>query len=557
MLVFPKPLTLLQFLIPTIGTGILFSGILFYGYMAARYRSKLYISMAFLAVVAFGFVGSEMMILSIGSFLHNWKVAIHFQQTEQLSGTFFIFALPLFVGQIVTFGKGWHRVNTWVIAAGAVYALVCVAAVFINADLFISSTVHTPTWLQSEADYGRGQEGILYFGRDLILAVVVLYTLVSVIVGLVRNGRSGYLLFTVAGLVIAILTAASDVSFVYTGVNFDFFPYVNFSRFSLGLTLFIILLLSGLTRHFIDVAKEIDKAHRLVTVSEGKYRVLVEGTNDLVFTLDEDLKFLSANRAALHEFSVPENNLKGIFFPDLIHYDKGSGELERGAVAEKISQLKRTGRPVMFKGSFVGGAHHEPKEFQTRMEYISLDDGQKEILCRAIPDAENTLARFLTFESQNFVIGNSLSAADELSKRLVSITGRFLDMKTSLNLRVCLREMLINAIEHGNLGITFSEKSEAIMAGGDYLSFVMARQNDPSCAAKKVTVDYRFDRDGVTYVITDDGCGFDAKEMLEKASRANENELAHGRGITMAVGIFDSVTFNEKGNSVTLVKKFR
>lgn len=552
---FVQPLTLVQFLVPTISVGILLSGVILYGYMSMRYRSPLYISMTVLALTALGFVGSESMILGILQYHHEWTAAIHFHQTEHLFGAFFLAALPFFLANILELGGTWARINAMLGALGLLYTIVCLLTVAAGSDLFISASVHKDTWLTFAPDYGRGKEGPLYMVRDLLLAIYILFSFISIVVDLHRTKRFAYLLFPIAGIIIAVWGAAVDIVYVYTGHNYDFFPDGLFSRFSLGITLFILCLLSGLTRHFIDAAKEIDRAHKLVMISEGKYRVLVEGTNDLVFTLDADLHFISANRSAMRELGLRDADMHEKSFYDILHYGHGSRDLERSVVGEKIGELKTKETPVTFKAKFSGLAGREPKEFSVRLEYVTLDDGSRGILGRGATDHENALVKFITSESQNYAIGNYLSTADELSKRLVACVERYLDPKSALNLRVGLREVLVNSIEHGNLGISFSEKSEATMSG-DYLAYIVARQSDPSCESKKVTVDYRYDGKSVSYTITDDGEGFDTAVILERAKNVTPDNLAHGRGLIMALGVFDDVQFNDKGNSVTLVKKF-
>ncbi|HPB82155.1 MAG TPA: 7TM diverse intracellular signaling domain-containing protein, partial [Spirochaetota bacterium] len=44
---------------------------------------------------------------------------------------------------------------------------------------------------------------------------------------------------------------------------------------------------------------EIEEANRRITLSEEKYRLLVEESNDIIFTLDENWRFLNANRALM------------------------------------------------------------------------------------------------------------------------------------------------------------------------------------------------------------------------------------------------------------------
>ena len=550
---FVRHLQLAQFVVPTVGAGLLFAGMLFYGYLALKYHSKLYISMAMVALFGMCFVGSETMILGFGGFLHDWHTSVRFHQAEHLSGAMYLFCLPFFIGNILEFGPRWKRINMMIAYAGLAYAAVCFIAVLAQTDLFISASVRKATWVLYEEDFGRGKEGILYMGRDILLLFLVVYSFVCIVVDLRRTRRFSYLMYPIIGIVFAVACAAVDVVFVYTAVIYDPFPDTYFSRFSLGITIFTFSLLSGLTHHFVDAAKEIDRAHKKAIASEGKYRVLVEGTNDLVFTLDEKLCFLSVNKAVLREFGMPEKKLLEKTLYEFV--SSGEGELGRSVIGEKIRSLRSKGLPVTFKAELRGVPGLEAKEYLVRLEYVVLDDGRKEILGRAAADQESQLVRFITSESQNYVIGNHLSTADELSKRLVACAEPFLDARHALNLRVGLREVLVNAIEHGNLGITFSEKSEATMAG-DYLSYIAARQNDPSRSEKKVTVEYRFDGDSVSYMVTDDGEGFDTAAILERAGTAEPDNLPHGRGILIAMGVFDSVSYNEKGNSVTLTKRF-
>jgi anti-sigma regulatory factor (Ser/Thr protein kinase) len=123
-----------------------------------------------------------------------------------------------------------------------------------------------------------------------------------------------------------------------------------------------------------------------------------------------------------------------------------------------------------------------------------------------------------------------------------------------MSIRLGLREMLINAIEHGNLEISFDEKT-AQMDSGDYLLFIQKRQEHHTYSGRKITVEFSLDGERAIYKIADEGKGFDHGNFI-KEKKENESEmLAHGRGISMAMNIFDEVRYNKKGNQVLLVKK--
>lgn len=114
-----------------------------------------------------------------------------------------------------------------------------------------------------------------------------------------------------------------------------------------------------------------------------------------------------------------------------------------------------------------------------------------------------------------------------------------------------ISELLINAVEHGNLGIDYDTKTE-LMNTNSWKDEVEKRLQAPEYSEKKVTVIFE-KRDEVHYLqITDEGKGFNWKNFLEfDPSRASHN---HGRGIAMANKLsFDRLVYNEIGNQVTAV----
>lgn len=117
-----------------------------------------------------------------------------------------------------------------------------------------------------------------------------------------------------------------------------------------------------------------------------------------------------------------------------------------------------------------------------------------------------------------------------------------------------LQEMIQNAIEHGNLGITYEEKSRAL-EGGRFADLVEERLRDPGRAGRRVFVELRCDRSGLECVIRDEGEGFDWRRLPDPLSGEGLLET-HGRGIYLTRFSFDAVEYNEIGNQVRLVKAF-
>ncbi len=112
-----------------------------------------------------------------------------------------------------------------------------------------------------------------------------------------------------------------------------------------------------------------------------------------------------------------------------------------------------------------------------------------------------------------------------------------------------IAELLVNAVEHGNLGIDYQEKTRLVEAGNWRIE-VERRQALAENRQKRVDIMYRKKPEGYSVTIKDEGKGFEWKNYLQvDPSRASHN---HGRGIAQANAIsFDKITFNESGNEVT------
>lgn len=116
---------------------------------------------------------------------------------------------------------------------------------------------------------------------------------------------------------------------------------------------------------------------------------------------------------------------------------------------------------------------------------------------------------------------------------------------------VGISELFINAIEHGNLEISYDDKS-ALLAHGRWIEEI--EQRSKSDAFKDRTVDVVFQResDRILLKVTDQGNGFDWKKFEEVDPR--RLIASHGRGIMMARGLsFSELKYNDKGNVVEAI----
>ncbi|MDR2072689.1 MAG: cyclic nucleotide-binding domain-containing protein [Spirochaetaceae bacterium] len=123
---------------------------------------------------------------------------------------------------------------------------------------------------------------------------------------------------------------------------------------------------------------------------------------------------------------------------------------------------------------------------------------------------------------------------------------------SKMHLQLALAELIVNAIEHGNCGISYDEKTKALEQGISPVDLIAEKCKDPAIRAKKVSFLWEIKADRTVFIIHDEGQGFDVKAHLDKLAKQNEYSL-HGRGIRMAAGIAHEIKYNSKGNQVALI----
>ncbi len=125
--------------------------------------------------------------------------------------------------------------------------------------------------------------------------------------------------------------------------------------------------------------------------------------------------------------------------------------------------------------------------------------------------------------------------------------------RTAGELSLALRELLINAIEHGNLELTYEEKSHALEVGG-LARVIEERRRRPEMARRRTTVGVMRRGTTLSVRISDEGKGFDWKGLPDPTDPSYL--LAdHGRGVLLAQVAVDELTYNERGNEVRLTKE--
>jgi CheY-like chemotaxis protein len=111
-----------------------------------------------------------------------------------------------------------------------------------------------------------------------------------------------------------------------------------------------------------------------------------------------------------------------------------------------------------------------------------------------------------------------------------------------------LVEVLVNAVEHGNLAISYAEKS-ALKRENRMEQELERRLAVPEYAARRARVEFERAADRLRFTVTDEGHGFEWSAFLEMDPRRAFDP--NGRGIALARAMsFDRLEFQGSGNVV-------
>ena len=404
----------------------------------------------------------------------------------------------------------------------------------------VYSTVPAMLACLSPIPYQRVLETLLMY---LGVASLVILLVISYFALRVKTRASYYLLAAFSLLLLGV------VAFSLNAVAVLPESFLGYYGVQIGSALEVVLLSFGL-------ADRINTLQRMKERAENKYQYLFDSSREIIFTLDREFKLLTLNEAVGFQLGFASEKLLNKSFLELIHNERqGNAEFSRNVVREYLERLNSTGERVSFKVNLRRNFDQEPRLFTMGLELIKSRE-TTEILGRATPEEVDVLLDFFESESQEFYINNNLSNADTISHRLTRFLKRYLQAPDVQTLRIALREVLINAIEHGNLDLRFEEKRQ-ILETGLYFEEIQKRQKDPVYNCKKVKIEYSLNSNRIAYRVTDEGIGFDhEKYMLEKKNQVARSDSPHGRGLLMTEQEFDVMSFNEKGNQVMLIKYF-
>ena len=146
----------------------------------------------------------------------------------------------------------------------------------------------------------------------------------------------------------------------------------------------------------------------------------------------------------------------------------------------------------------------------------------------------------------------NISHIPAIISQLISEIGVQLDDSEITNIELGLDELITNALEHGNLGITFDEKVEA-SNNNTMLELYNEKMKNEEYARRKLRVHYKLRPGYCEWIIEDEGSGFDWRMIPDPTQTSQLMEL-NGRGIFITHFLFDEMEYMGKGNIVRVRK---
>ncbi|TWU65265.1 response regulator [Crateriforma conspicua] len=126
------------------------------------------------------------------------------------------------------------------------------------------------------------------------------------------------------------------------------------------------------------------------------------------------------------------------------------------------------------------------------------------------------------------------------------------DEGSRMQISMALDEALLNAMIHGNLEV--SSKLRELEDGEAYREMIDRRTKEPPFCDRRVRVEMAANKESVRFVIRDEGNGFDVASLPDPTDPANLENVS-GRGLLLINAFMDSVSHNDVGNELIMVKR--
>jgi CheY-like chemotaxis protein len=196
-----------------------------------------------------------------------------------------------------------------------------------------------------------------------------------------------------------------------------------------------------------------------------------------------------------------------------------------------------------------GAASYVPKKSLAR----DLPETLEQVLAVARTGlTQRRILDCLTRQEVHYVIDNDPSLVPPLVSQLEEHVAQMglCEQSGLVLLGVALHEALTNAIFHGNLEVDsdLRETDEKL-----YYRLARERREQEPYRNRRVSVTAMMTREEASFVVRDEGEGFDPALLPDPTDPANLEKIS-GRGLLLIQTFMDRVEHNDKGNEIIMIK---
>jgi len=167
--------------------------------------------------------------------------------------------------------------------------------------------------------------------------------------------------------------------------------------------------------------------------------------------------------------------------------------------------------------------------------------------------SQSRLLECLTQTEEQFLLDNDATLIPPLIGYLQENITRMglCDEIGRIRVSIALQEALLNAMQHGNLEVPSELKEKDDRA---FQATIAHRRREKPYLTRRIYVTARESPEEATYIIRDEGPGFDPSKLPDPTDPSNLDRMS-GRGLLLIRTFMDKVHHNEKGNQITMVKR--